>query len=83
MAADRNSSVADADTWRRPLLPWEESATAELFQLLSGISPNREIEDSWIWMLDLVRGYTVKPGYSLQQDAQNAAANNDFSHAIS
>jgi hypothetical protein len=68
-----------------PLLHWEqESATAELFQLLHGNSPNRETGDYWIWMLDLARGYIVKSSYSLlQRDAQNAAANDDFSHPIS
>lgn len=50
--------------WAEPVAASEPECVAAMTDLLWGIQPQRDVEDRWVWMLDSVRGFTVKSCYS-------------------
>lgn len=51
-------------SWRRVLFAWEEDLVLELQNVLTAISPQKEVNDSWAWLLDSSSSFSVKSAYS-------------------
>ena len=51
--------------WRMRLWAWEDKMLVECRALISNISLQPNVSDSWQWHPDLVEGYSVRSGYAI------------------
>jgi hypothetical protein len=58
--------------WRRHLLAWEEETVTECAALLSDIVLQETIIDRWRWVLDPIKGYSVKGTYQYLTSADTS-----------
>lgn len=74
VATCKGVKVAEADvwqennwvwqwTWRHRLFAWEESLLVEMQNLLVAVNPLKEGRDTWVWLLDPLRDFSVKSTY--------------------
>lgn len=55
--------------WRRQLFVWEHELLNELEEILQGACVVFVEQDSWIWLLDPISGFSVAATYKLVQNA--------------
>ncbi|XP_024628642.1 uncharacterized protein [Medicago truncatula] len=53
-------------------MAWEEESVKECSMLLSNVILQVNVHDSWIWLIDPSRGYTVREAYRFLTDNGNA-----------
>lgn len=53
-------------------MAWEEESVKECSMLLSNVVLQVNVHDSWIWLIDPSRGYTVREAYRFLTDNGNA-----------
>jgi len=57
------SEGGGAWSWRRRLLAWEEESVRECSLLLLNVVLQENVTDTWRWLLDPIKGYTVREAY--------------------
>ncbi|KEH28082.1 hypothetical protein MTR_5g464420 [Medicago truncatula] len=62
--------------WRRRFLAWEEESVAECVALLSDIVLQDTIIDRWRWVLDPIKGYSVKGIYQYLTSSDSSVDQN-------
>lgn len=55
----------EAWMWRRRLLAWEEDMLVECKSILHDVFLQVDIQYRWLWLPDLVKGFTVRGAYNL------------------
>jgi hypothetical protein len=53
----------EAWKWRRRLFAWKENLVRKCVDRLSNVILHVEMEDRWVWKLDLSKRYSVKSAY--------------------
>jgi hypothetical protein len=58
--------------WRRRLWAWEEDVLEECRALLRDVSLFSNVTDTWVWIPDLIGGYSVRGAYDLLTNIGNS-----------
>lgn len=57
--------------WRRSFFDWEVGIFEELQGILTQVCVQQDVEDTWVWKPDPLRGFSVKSAYSTFYNSAN------------